>query len=258
MQRVLIRSRIEQPLRGCQVKPRRRAEPLQGLLAFATPREFRPERGQERAALRRGRVGGCDVCVVERLQVRVTGEERAFGVFASSEDRVHRVFEIFAHAQDVLQRGLRRRRQKARVREPVFEIVVGDLGICRGDRGLERRRRMGVGHVNRRRVIEQREKGVGGFSPVNQSHPRAGDVAVGVFGRGELVFDGGEIAAQCSGEVDYLRRGWGGLAAQVLIPDQVERGGGLERPRLQVLYQRDESQNRGIRRGGRGGWVEGR
>src|SRR5260370_30563131 len=101
------------------------------------------------------------------------------------------------------------------------KIVIGDFSIDRSDRVLKRGWRVGVSHVYDQCVVQESEESVAGLLSINQHHARAGNVAVGILNRNELIFDAGKIATQGTAKFRDLRWVGRGLAAQVLIPDQI-------------------------------------
>src|SRR5258708_17355022 len=110
-------------------------------------------------------------------------------------------------------------------------------------------RRTVILHIGDEGIIQETEKQIGGVVTIDQCHPRTGNRAVGIISDCELSLDIGKTEAQRPGEGRKLRRVGRGLAAQVLIPDQIERGGRLERSVFQSLHEGDQLQNGGARLG---------
>src|SRR5437867_3756902 len=101
------------------------------------------------------------------------------------------------------------------MRQTMAKVVIGDAWVDEGDRRLERRHRVSVGHIQNQRVVKERKESVASLLSINECHSAVSNIAVGVLNRRKLIIDTGKIAAQGASELGDLRRGGRGLTAQV-------------------------------------------
>ena len=250
--RVADRHRIEHGGGEGDVGLGRRSDHLQRLLVLAAALQVGQQCGQQVRAPLCLRGGGGHIGGVVCQQLRIAVKEPP----ALLVQLVHGVLECLrhpAHALEAVAGGVGH--YPGGVGEPLAQVVVGDAPRRRvQNRLLQGGLSVGVCDIGDDGPAQQTEEAVGRLVAVDQRQPRPGNLAVRVVGQGELALDGGEIPAQAAGKTGnrgLVRRR---PAADVLVPEQVQRLHRLQRYGAQAAEQVEQAQHGW---GGRVGGGEG-